>query len=153
MTVVEAEEGQPESPSGEQADAAEPAHHPHSHARTGIWVLTLGALGVVYGDIGTSPLYAVRESLAAGGRPVTEARVLGVGSLAVWALILVITVKYLMLVMRADNKGEGGILALTAMVLPRLRTSARIGPTLLIAGCSARRCSTATGCSPRPSRC
>jgi KUP system potassium uptake protein len=79
-------------------------------------MLTLGALGIVYGDIGTSPLYALRECFhGAHGTAVTEANILGVLSLIVWALILVISVKYLIFVMRADNKGEGGILALMAL--------------------------------------
>jgi KUP system potassium uptake protein len=111
-------------------------HHSAGHGATaGVLGLTLGALGIVYGDIGTSPLYAIREALAAGNRPITEARILGVGSLAFWALILVITVKYLLLVMRADNNGEGGILALTALVLPKLRErSGRLGAFLLLGG-------------------
>jgi KUP system potassium uptake protein len=78
--------------------------------------LTLGALGIVYGDIGTSPLYALRECFhPEHGVPVTEANVLGVLSLIVWALILVVTIKYIVFVMRADNEGEGGILALMAL--------------------------------------
>jgi KUP system potassium uptake protein len=82
-------------------------------------LLSLGALGVVYGDIGTSPLYALRESFhAAYGVSVTPANVLGVLSLIFWALVLVISVKYLGFVMRADNRGEGGILALTSLVTP-----------------------------------
>lgn len=81
--------------------------------------LSLGALGVVYGDIGTSPLYALRESFSdLYGMPVTPANVLGVLSLIFWSLILVISVKYLGFVMRADNRGEGGILALTSLVTP-----------------------------------
>ncbi len=79
--------------------------------------LSLGALGVVFGDIGTSPLYAFRESL--GGEHellVNEANILGVLSLMFWSLIVVITIKYLLIVMRADNDGEGGILALAALV-------------------------------------
>src|SRR5450755_3444016 len=78
--------------------------------------LVLGVLGVVYGDIGTSPLYAFRASLehfTGGG--VTEAEVLGILSLMFWSLILIVTVKYVLLVMRADNRGEGGILALMAL--------------------------------------
>lgn len=87
-------------------------------------ILALGALGVVYGDIGTSPLYAFRESLSAGGGiPVVEANILGVLSLMVWSLVIVVTIKYLLLVMRADNNGEGGILALTALILPRTTRS------------------------------
>ena len=79
--------------------------------------LSIGALGVVFGDIGTSPLYAFRESL--GGEHdlvVDEANILGVLSLMFWSLIIVITIKYLVIVMRADNHGEGGILALAALV-------------------------------------
>ncbi|HEU0299353.1 MAG TPA: potassium transporter Kup [Longimicrobium sp.] len=81
--------------------------------------LSLAALGVVYGDIGTSVLYAVRESFhhSHGVQP-TRANVLGVLSLIVWALVLVISVKYAVFVLRADNRGEGGILALTALVTP-----------------------------------
>jgi KUP system potassium uptake protein len=81
-------------------------------------VLALGALGIVFGDIGTSPLYALRETFDGHGHevPVTSANVLGVLSLVIWALIVVISIKYLLLVMRADNDGEGGILALTSLV-------------------------------------
>jgi KUP system potassium uptake protein len=79
--------------------------------------LALGALGVVYGDIGTSPLYALREAFhGTHGIPVSPGNVLGVLSLICWSLILIVSVKYLIFVMRADNKGEGGILALMAMV-------------------------------------
>ena len=79
--------------------------------------LALGALGVVFGDIGTSPLYTLQVGIApeGGGQP-EAADVLGVCSLIVWALTMVVTVKYLAFVMRADNRGEGGILALLALV-------------------------------------
>src|SRR5947207_3162655 len=76
----------------------------------------LAALGVVYGDIGTSPLYAVRQSLLAFG-DTSEAAIFGVLSLIFWSLVLVVTVKYVIFIMRADNRGEGGLLALTALVL------------------------------------
>ena len=79
--------------------------------------LTLGALGVVFGDIGTSPLYAFRESFIGAHRlPIDELHVLGVLSLIVWALILVVTVKYVLITMRADNRGEGGSFALLALI-------------------------------------
>ncbi len=79
-------------------------------------MLTLGALGVVYGDIGTSPLYAVRQSvLATGGEMPMHFAVLGAISLILWSLIIVVTVKYIGFVLRADNKGEGGVLALAAL--------------------------------------
>jgi KUP system potassium uptake protein len=81
--------------------------------------LSVAALGVVYGDIGTSPLYALRESfLPQHGVTVNPASVLGVLSLVVWSLILVISVKYLVFILRADNRGEGGILALTSLITP-----------------------------------
>ena len=88
-----------------------PKHAPSTLA------LSIGALGVVYGDIGTSPLYAVRECFnPAHGLLPTPANVLGILSLITWALILVVSLKYLVLVMRADNEGEGGILALLALI-------------------------------------
>ena len=79
--------------------------------------LTIGAVGVVYGDIGTSPLYAFREALRPAAQDgLTEAEVLGVVSLLLWALILIVTLKYVLFLLRADNRGEGGILALFALV-------------------------------------
>ncbi len=81
--------------------------------------LTLAALGIVFGDIGTSPLYAIREAFhGPHAMPITPENILGVLSLIVWSLILVISVKYLLFVLRADNKGEGGVLALTALAAP-----------------------------------
>ena len=79
------------------------------------WLLTLGAIGVVFGDIGTSPLYAMREALKhAPGIPV-ETAAMGVVSLVFWALVLIVTIKYVSIIMRADNKGEGGTLAMMAL--------------------------------------
>jgi len=92
---------------------AKPANLPAATTRQ---ALTLAALGVVYGDIGTSPLYAVRQSLIAFGE-VSERVTMGALSLVAWALILVVTVKYVIVIMRADNRGEGGLLALTALTL------------------------------------
>jgi KUP system potassium uptake protein len=84
---------------------------------TGFWALTLGSIGVVFGDIGTSPLYAFREAVAgaAQGQPVTRVIVLGVLSLILWALLIVVTAKYVLLLLRADNNGEGGTLSLMAL--------------------------------------
>lgn len=84
--------------------------------------MSLGALGVVYGDIGTSPLYALRESFDNQGLAVMRENILGVLSLVFWSLLIVISLKYLTVVMRADNEGEGGILALTALILPPQRS-------------------------------
>ena len=97
------------------------AGHPHSAGvvhHTGMTALALGALGVVYGDIGTSPLYAFREALEGHELEPNKVTVYGACSLVFWALIIIITIKYLFLVMRADNQGEGGILALTALISP-----------------------------------
>jgi KUP system potassium uptake protein len=95
--------------------------------------LSLGALGVVYGDIGTSPLYALRECFH-GTHSVspTHDNVLGVLSLVFWALIIVITIKYLVFVTRADNRGEGGILSLMSLVPPRLRAAGPGGHWILV---------------------
>ncbi|HEV7601650.1 MAG TPA: potassium transporter Kup [Bradyrhizobium sp.] len=84
---------------------------------SGFWALTLGSIGVVFGDIGTSPLYAFREAVAgaAGHEPVTRIIVLGVLSLILWALLIVVTAKYVLLLLRADNNGEGGTLSLMAL--------------------------------------
>jgi KUP system potassium uptake protein len=84
---------------------------------TGFWALTLGSIGVVFGDIGTSPLYAFREAVAGAshGQPVSRVVVLGVLSLILWALFVVVTAKYVLLLLRADNNGEGGTLSLMAL--------------------------------------
>jgi KUP system potassium uptake protein len=96
--------------------------------------LALGALGVVYGDIGTSPLYAFKECFfGAHGFPVNEQNVLGILSLIVWSLNFVVTFKYLSMVMRADNRGEGGILALLALARPS-GTPRGLGRLLVAAG-------------------
>jgi KUP system potassium uptake protein len=93
-------------------------NHGSQRRGTSTAVFSLGALGVVYGDIGTSPLYAMREAFEGAGHElaVTESNVLGVLSLIFWSLILVITIKYLLFVMRANNNGEGGIMALTSLI-------------------------------------
>ncbi len=92
------------------------------------WVLSFLSLGVVFGDIGTSPLYAVRESLLSIGHAPTKAEVLGVLSLVIWALILVICFKYQTFVLRADNRGDGGIIALMALLRHRNRPGAERQP-------------------------
>jgi KUP system potassium uptake protein len=101
-----------------EASVSNSSTHTGRRARSDFWALTLGSIGVVYGDIGTSPLYAVRESVLAA-RGVSEAAsaevILGILSLIIWALILVVTVKYVLLLLRADNDGEGGTLALMAL--------------------------------------
>jgi KUP system potassium uptake protein len=98
-----------------------------------LFVLAFAALGVVYGDIGTSPLYAMREAFRPqSGLAPTPANVLGILSLIFWALILVISVKYLGFVMQADNRGEGGMIALTALVVPRKASTGKAGVLVLL---------------------
>lgn len=114
-------EAQEPGPPAEEPPQSPPAHLESRPTGRRLATLSLLALGVVYGDIGTSPLYALRECFSGEyGLVVTQASVLGVLSLILWSLILVVSVKYLALVMRADNRGEGGVLALMALNLQRL---------------------------------
>ena len=99
-------------------DEVSGAQEAGGHGRAGFWGLTLGAIGVVYGDIGTSPLYALHESVLAAvgpGNPASYDAVLGILSLIIWALLLIVTLKYVVVLLRADNNGEGGTLALMAL--------------------------------------
>ena len=108
---------------------------PHGPRGRYLATLSLAALGIVYGDIGTSPLYAVRESfLPQHGLDVTPANILGVLSLIFWSLILVISVKYLGFILRADNRGEGGILALASLATPMGMRQAAGRPWLVALG-------------------
>ncbi|MES2755552.1 MAG: potassium transporter Kup [Pseudomonadota bacterium] len=106
----------------------------HGHAKQGLAKLALGAVGVVYGDIGTSPLYAVKETFV-GHHPlaVDQLHIFGVISLMFWSLMLIVTLKYILLIMRADNNGEGGSLALLALI-QRKSGGGRWGPSLVILG-------------------
>jgi KUP system potassium uptake protein len=112
--------------------------HPSEAAHTkGLPIAaTLGALGIVYGDIGTSPLYALKEAAraAAHGGPITSDATLGVVSLILWALILIISVKYALLILRADNRGEGGIVALLALLSARNAQPGTWRAQLLVVG-------------------
>ncbi|MBX9932237.1 MAG: potassium transporter Kup [Methylobacterium sp.] len=115
---------QPASPSAAAAPPdpagrvpADPAETQREHAPTPFWTLVVGSVGVVYGDIGTSPLYAFREALGparADGILLTE-EVLGTTSLILWALLIIVTIKYVVILLRMDNNGEGGILSLMAL--------------------------------------
>ncbi|MGB8300875.1 MAG: KUP/HAK/KT family potassium transporter, partial [Azonexus sp.] len=98
-------------------------------------VLALAALGVVYGDIGTSPLYAVKEVFAGNHPiPVTEANIFGSLSLFFWALIIVVSIKYVSFIMRADNRGEGGIMALIALALREVQDKPKQAKAVMIVG-------------------
>src|SRR4028119_988626 len=110
----EAEADTPKAPPSSQD------HAPPISSRRDLARLSLGALGVVYGDIGTSPLYTMKECFSREhGVAPTRENILGVLSLIVWSLVLVVIVKYLTFIMRADNKGEGGVLALLALTYPK----------------------------------
>ena len=151
MLANETEARPPQPPSSGKGDGADapsspvppspggPASHPpdkggHGHAANP-WVLVVGALGVVYGDIGTSPLYAIKECFSPENPhhiAASPANVLGVLSLVFWSLTMVIVVKYLTFIMRADNHGEGGILALLALI-PQRKGSEGPGFLLMLA--------------------
>ena len=104
----------------------------NTHHKSSLAALTLGALGVVFGDIGTSPLYAFKEAFGdAHGLPLTPANVLAVLSMMFWTVTLIVTMKYVSIALRFDNRGEGGILALYTLV--RLATGRRSVPILLLA--------------------
>jgi KUP system potassium uptake protein len=119
--MTDTEDGRTTAALAREQAPAPAAAHPHGRRPRGRYLatLSLAALGIVYGDIGTSPLYAVRESfLPEHGLPVTPLNILGVLSLIFWSLILVISVKYLVFILRADNRGEGGIMALASLATP-----------------------------------
>ena len=122
------------SDSPAQALPADPSAGPH-HPQSGTVGLAIGAIGIIFGDIGTSPLYAFRETFV-GAHPLTldELHVRGVLSLIFWSMILVVTIKYVIILMRADNKGEGGSLALLALVSRAGSSKARWSAGLVLLG-------------------
>jgi len=96
--------------------------------------LTLGALGVVYGDIGTSPLYALKEVFHGGHVAVTPDNVLGVLSLIFWTITVVVSLKYVLLILRADNNGEGGLIAMLALATTAVRDRPPLRRLLMVVG-------------------
>jgi KUP system potassium uptake protein len=114
-------------------ESLQPSASTHDGVRPSFYAMALGSVGIVYGDIGTSPLYAFREAAtaAAASGPITREIVLGVLSMILWALILVVTVKYVLILLRADNNGEGGTLALMALAF---RAVGKRAPFVLILG-------------------
>jgi len=113
------------APLGVRSEANGNGHPPST---SGFWTLTIGSVGVVYGDIGTSPLYAFREAAkaAAPGGAITQNEVFGVLSLIFWALTIIVTLKYVLFLLRADNHGEGGTLALMALAQRAVKAPALI---------------------------
>jgi KUP system potassium uptake protein len=101
---------------------------------TALAALTLAALGVVYGDIGTSPLYALKETFHGGHVAATPANILGVLSLVFWTLTIVISLKYVLLILRADNNGEGGLIAMLALATTAVRDRPKLRRTLMTVG-------------------
>ncbi len=128
---------QSDAPAGNGAAAASPtAHSAHGHDSGGLLKLSLGAIGVVFGDIGTSPLYAFRETFAshhgAPGIQVDPVHIHGVLSLVFWSMMMVVTFKYVLTIMKADNKGEGGSLALLALINRKSENARWAGPFIML---------------------
>ena len=96
--------------------------------------LTLGAIGIVYGDIGTSPLYALKEVFAHGHLAPTEANIYGILSLIFWTLTIIVSIKYVTLILRADNNGEGGLIAMLALAATAVHSKPRLRQMLLAVG-------------------
>ena len=105
-----------------------------SSTKSSLSALTLGAIGVVYGDIGTSVLYAFKEVFVSGHVPVTTDNILGVLSLFFWTLTIVVSLKYVVLIMRADNHGEGGLMALLALASQAVKHRSSLRGILLMIG-------------------
>ncbi|MBQ0929491.1 potassium transporter Kup [Ideonella sp. 4Y16] len=105
-----------------------------AHAPQPLGALTLAAIGVVFGDIGTSPLYTVKEIFGPGGVPLDHAHLVGAVSAILWSLMLVVTLKYVVLILRADNRGEGGVMALTALAAHAVEGRAGLRAGLLVLG-------------------
>ena len=108
--------------------------HAATHQKSAFSTLALGALGVVYGDIGTSPLYTIKESFSQTGLPVNPENLMCFLSMIFWLLVIVVSIKYLMFILRADNRGEGGNLALLALVLRLTRSRPRLFYLMGLAG-------------------
>ncbi len=111
-----------------------PSERPRAASPAAVASLSLAALGVVYGDIGTSPLYALKEVFAAGRVPLTEANIFGVLSLVFWTLTLVVSLKYVVLILRADNNGEGGLIAMLALAIQAVHDRPVLRRRLLVLG-------------------
>ena len=104
------------------------------NSKSSLFALTLGAIGVVYGDIGTSVLYSVKEVFGSGHVPFTPANVYGVLSVLFWTLTVIVSLKYVVLVLRADNNGEGGLVAMLALASQTVKDKPRLSSTLFLVG-------------------
>src|SRR4051794_683694 len=122
------------SPEPSARAAARPLVNPRHSSTSSLAVLTLGAIGVVYGDIGTSPLYALKGVFANGHVPLTPGNIYGVLSLVFWTLTVIVSIKYVVLILRADNNGEGGLIAMLALASKAVRDRAPVRRRLLVVG-------------------
>ncbi|BCQ25479.1 KUP/HAK/KT family potassium transporter [Caballeronia sp. NK8] len=114
---------------------ADDKHTPEPHGHPALFGLSLAALGVVYGDIGTSPLYTLKTVFdPAGGLPLQPANVIGIVSLIFWSLTIIVSLKYVTLILRANNHGEGGIMALLALAASSVESKKRLKHVLLLVG-------------------
>src|SRR5215210_6271571 len=117
------------------AEAEPPSDVAHGHARGPLYKLAIGAVGIVFGDIGTSPIYAFRETFAGHHQLIPDRlHVYGVLSLIFWSMMIIVTLKYVTIIMRADNKGEGGSLALLALINRTLGASKRWTTGIILLG-------------------
>ena len=105
-----------------------------SNSKSSVGALTLGAIGVVYGDIGTSVLYAVKEVFGSGHVQFTPANVMGILSIFFWTLTIIVSLKYVSLVLRADNHGEGGLVAMLALAASAVKDKPKLRRFLLVIG-------------------
>ena len=110
---------------GQPAPAVNPGDAGRAESHGNFWLLSFGSIGVVFGDIGTSPLYALQTALGHSGDRARPAEVIGIVSLIIWALLIIVTAKYVLFLMRADNKGEGGMLSLMALAQIAARQARR----------------------------
>ena len=117
----------------ESAPHARPVHHVSS-TKSSLSALTVGAIGVVYGDIGTSVLYALKEVFGSGHVPLTPDNVYGILSMIFWTLTVIVSLKYVVLVLRADNGGEGGLIAMLALASQAVKDQPMLRKVLLSVG-------------------
>ncbi len=113
-------------------------------SKSSLPALTLGAIGVVYGDIGTSVLYALKEVFVSGRVPFTTGNVYGILSIFFWTLTVIVSIKYVVLVLRARNHGEGGLIAMLALASTSVKNRPKLRATLLVVGIFGTCSSTAT---------
>jgi KUP system potassium uptake protein len=117
------------------AEAAPPHDTAHGHAKGSLAKLAVGAVGIVFGDIGTSPIYAFRETFAGHHSLVPDQlHIHGVLSLIFWSMMIIVTLKYVTIIMRADNKGEGGSLALLALINREIGTQKKWASGIVLLG-------------------